>query len=255
MPEAVSNLHPHRRRRRCAGLVAALADVVTTHGGNWEHSQLAELAGTFAGIVVVSCPTTAQPNSAALDQLDGLLKVTAPGSDEPFTDPSARTQRGGARQRPPRHVRDISAVLNRHGVSIDNLSSESRDTPMSGGRLFEAQVLARLMTPIRRHQGRPGAPRHPGTGESPRRRHPLTRPGRFPVRATPWHGCRSCGPPGAADPVGCSRTQSPQWQTGRHRGEEPLTTPLRTGEVGTGRVRAPGWPRSPNASAATPRPA
>ena len=37
-----------------AGLVNALADVVTAHGGNWERSQLAELAGKFAGIVQVS---------------------------------------------------------------------------------------------------------------------------------------------------------------------------------------------------------
>ena len=36
-----------------AGLVNALADVVTAHGGNWERSQLAELAGKFAGIVLV----------------------------------------------------------------------------------------------------------------------------------------------------------------------------------------------------------
>ena len=39
-----------------SGLVRALADVVTEHGGNWEESQLAELAGKFAGIVVVSVP-------------------------------------------------------------------------------------------------------------------------------------------------------------------------------------------------------
>jgi len=34
-----------------AGLVAAVADVVTEHGGNWENSELAELAGAFAGII------------------------------------------------------------------------------------------------------------------------------------------------------------------------------------------------------------
>ena len=32
-----------------AGLVNALAEAVTAHGGNWERSQLAELAGKFAG--------------------------------------------------------------------------------------------------------------------------------------------------------------------------------------------------------------
>ncbi|HAM44044.1 MAG TPA: amino acid-binding ACT protein, partial [Propionibacteriaceae bacterium] len=42
-----------------AGLVAALAEVVSAHGGNWERSELAELAGTFAGIVEVSVPAAA----------------------------------------------------------------------------------------------------------------------------------------------------------------------------------------------------
>ena len=46
-----------------AGLVEALSDVVAAHGGNWEHSQLAELAGKFAGIVVVS---------ASADRIDAL---------------------------------------------------------------------------------------------------------------------------------------------------------------------------------------
>ncbi len=129
-----------------AGLVAALADVVTAHGGNWEHSQLAELAGTFAGIVVVSVPDDrAAELVAALDQLDGLLKVTAhPGGDEPAADPSRELSVDVLGNDHPGIIRDISAVLNRHGVSIDNLSSESRDAPMSGGRLFEAQVFARV---------------------------------------------------------------------------------------------------------------
>lgn len=129
-----------------AGLVAALADVVTAHGGNWEHSQLAELAGTFAGIVVVSVPDDhAADLVAALDQLDGLLKITAhPGAGE---SPAARPRELSVDVLGNDHpgiIRDISTVLSRHGVSIENLTSESREAPMSGGRLFEAQVLARV---------------------------------------------------------------------------------------------------------------
>ena len=129
-----------------AGLVAALATVVSAHGGNWEHSQLAELAGTFAGIVVVSVPDDrAADLVAALDQLDGLLKVTAhPGGDEPSAAPPRELSVDVLGNDHPGIIRDISAVLSRHGVSIENLSSESREAPMSGGRLFEAQVLARI---------------------------------------------------------------------------------------------------------------
>lgn len=129
-----------------AGLVAALADVVSAHGGNWEHSQLAELAGTFAGIVVVSVPDDrAADLIASLDQLDGLLKVTAhPGSGEPAAATPRELSVDVLGNDHPGIIRDISAVLSRHGVSIESLASESREAPMSGGRLFEAQVLARV---------------------------------------------------------------------------------------------------------------
>jgi glycine cleavage system regulatory protein len=129
-----------------AGLVAALAEAVSAHGGNWEHSQLAELAGTFAGIVVVSVPDDrVDALTSALAGLDGLLKVTVhPGTEPvPAAEPQEITLNVLGNDHPG-IVRDISAVLGRHGASIESLTSEAREAPMSGGRLFEAQVVARL---------------------------------------------------------------------------------------------------------------
>lgn len=127
-----------------AGLVAALADVVSTHGGNWEHSQLAELAGTFAGIVVVSVPDEHSDDLiSALDSLAGLLKVSIHlGSDSERAEPPQQLTIDVLGNDHPGIVRDISAVLHRHEVSIENLTSEARDAPMSGGRLFEAKIVA-----------------------------------------------------------------------------------------------------------------
>ncbi len=128
-----------------AGLVAALAEVVSAHGGNWERSELAELAGTFAGIVEVSVPADReQALNAALHSLDGLLKITAhtgttqgPG-DWPML---SLTVIGNDR---PGIVREISAALNRHQLNIEHLSSKTVDAPMAGGKLFEATVVARV---------------------------------------------------------------------------------------------------------------
>jgi glycine cleavage system regulatory protein len=39
-----------------SGLVDALADPIAHHGGSWDRSHMARLAGQFAGIVVVSVP-------------------------------------------------------------------------------------------------------------------------------------------------------------------------------------------------------
>ena len=128
-----------------AGLVAALAEVVSAHGGNWEHSQLAELAGTFAGIVVVSVPDDrAAELTTALGQLDGLLKVTAHPGHETHPDATQELALDVLGNDHPGIVRDISAVLSWHALSIEELTSETRDAPMAGGRLFEAHVVARV---------------------------------------------------------------------------------------------------------------
>ena len=128
-----------------AGLVAALAEVVSGHGGNWEHSQLAELAGTFAGIVVVSVPDDRVAElTAALGRLDGLLKITAHPGHETHPQATRELTLEVLGNDHPGIVRDISAVLNRHALSIEELTSETREAPMAGGRLFEARVLARV---------------------------------------------------------------------------------------------------------------
>ena len=63
-----------------AGLVKALADVIEQEGGNWERSHLSELAGKFAGIVVVTVPSErAEGLRAALEPLQGLLDVAVDG--------------------------------------------------------------------------------------------------------------------------------------------------------------------------------
>ena len=128
-----------------AGLVAALADAVTAHGGNWEHSELAELAGTFAGIVVVSvAEDRADDLTRALGGLDGLLTVTAHPGHAEAAEPSRELELTVLGNDHPGIVRDISAVLSRHALSIEKLTSETREAPMAGGRLFEARVVARV---------------------------------------------------------------------------------------------------------------
>ncbi|MBK8448112.1 MAG: ACT domain-containing protein [Micropruina sp.] len=129
-----------------AGLVNALAEAVTAHGGNWERSQLAELAGKFAGIVVVSVPDErADELAAALQPLAGLLEVAIhPGSPASSARTGSQVQVDLIGNDHPGIVRDVSAVLARHGVSIERLLTETREAPMAGGLLFEAHITAPL---------------------------------------------------------------------------------------------------------------
>ena len=66
------------------GLVAALASAVDEHGGSWVDSQLALLAGKFAGIVEVDLPAArVEAFLAALPALEASrgLRVEAPAAE------------------------------------------------------------------------------------------------------------------------------------------------------------------------------
>ncbi|QAY61283.1 amino acid-binding ACT protein [Microbacterium protaetiae] len=128
-----------------AGLVQKLADVVAAHDGNWERSELAELAGAFAGIVLVEVPEDRREALVAgLQALDGLLHITpyagaapvAPAAGEQVTFTVLGNDRPGI-------VRDITQVLVGGGLTIDRFTSRTVAAPMSGGELFEATVSAR----------------------------------------------------------------------------------------------------------------
>lgn len=127
------------------GLVAAVADVVDAHGGNWENSRLAELAGVFAGVIQVSVtPEHETGLQEALRALDGLLTVAVhTGSDavsaaeRPITLQVLGNDRPGI-------VREVSAVLRAHGVSVESMTTQAKDAAMAGGRLFEASATAEV---------------------------------------------------------------------------------------------------------------
>ena len=128
-----------------SGLVSAVADAVSAHGGNWEGSQLAERAGVFAGVVEISvADESAQTLLGALLALDETLTVTAlsgVGASAANRQVSSLVISLVANDRPG-IVRDVSAVLAAHELSIDDLSTEVREAAMAGGRIFEASVLA-----------------------------------------------------------------------------------------------------------------
>ncbi len=127
-----------------SGLVSAVADIVKVHGGNWENSELAELAGAFAGIIEVSvAPERAGALSAALEGLEGTLAVTVHTGSSVVAADAARIVRfdvvGNDR---PGIVHEVSSALSARGASIERLSTQTTDAAMAGGRLFEAVITA-----------------------------------------------------------------------------------------------------------------
>ncbi|MEO8409440.1 MAG: ACT domain-containing protein [Propionivibrio sp.] len=128
------------------GLVGQLAKAISQHQGNWLESSMAHLAGKFAGIVSVSIADERLPAlQATLDALAGL-RVTAEVS--PATAPAstpAQTASGNRRLKLALvgHdrigiVREVSQVLARHEVNVENLSTHIASAPMSAEILFHA---------------------------------------------------------------------------------------------------------------------
>jgi glycine cleavage system regulatory protein len=131
-----------------AGVVASLADVVRFHEGNWKRSELAEIAGTFAGVVVV------EVGEDSVDELltnlfvlrEHGLHVTAQQIEEPTEGPDADEVRlrltGDDR---PGVVHEISTAISEFGVSISRLGTVTDLPGENGGRQFE--ITAQLTVP------------------------------------------------------------------------------------------------------------
>lgn len=132
------------------GLVDALSRVVAEHGGSWERSQMARLAGRFAGIVLVAVPDrAAEKLIAALGSLraESMLELTVErGTEaESVTGELARLDLHLIGTDRPGIIHDISHALASAQVSIETLETLTREAPMAGGMLFEA--TATLLAP------------------------------------------------------------------------------------------------------------
>lgn len=129
-----------------AGLVERIAGMVSSHGGNWLESQLAQMAGKFAGIVTVEiAESDAQALLDALVTLadNGLTVVaercdgTAPHAGRSGTIALLGNDRPGI-------VHEIATALSALQVNVQELSSEVQSAPMAGIPLFSARVAIEI---------------------------------------------------------------------------------------------------------------
>jgi glycine cleavage system regulatory protein len=130
------------------GLVESVAERVTAHGGNWLESRMAHLAGQFAGILHVEVPAENVPAlRASLQQLEARgLRVLSEGGAAGAAAGTQVMELEAVGQDHPGIVRDLSQALARHGVNIEELSTDRTSAPMAGGLLFRAH--ARLNVPL-----------------------------------------------------------------------------------------------------------
>jgi glycine cleavage system regulatory protein len=132
------------------GLVQSLAAAVASAGGNWERSEMAELAGKFAGIVMVTLPDErADELARSLRRLDDALEVAIQQAGSGGKDAAlAMVTIDLVSDDHPGIVRDITTALSRHGVTIDCFESAVNDAPMAGGQIFECAASVRARPEI-----------------------------------------------------------------------------------------------------------
>jgi glycine cleavage system regulatory protein len=128
------------------GIVEQLSDQVLAAGANWEESRMARLAGKFAGVLRVSV------EAERANRLADDLRALASGDLTVVIERGGEIAVSGSRalgleivgQDRPGIVRDISHVLARRGVNIEELETEVTSAAMSGEPTFRARARVRL---------------------------------------------------------------------------------------------------------------
>jgi glycine cleavage system regulatory protein len=129
------------------GLVESLSEILASHGGNWEESRMARLAGQFAGILMARVPSakTAALTRALEELISNDLRVTVEICAEDVPAPPCRALHLELiGQDHPGIVRDISHALASQGINIEELETHCSSASMSGETLFHAAAQLRV---------------------------------------------------------------------------------------------------------------
>ena len=125
------------------GIVELIASTVEVAGGNWLESRMCRLGGQFAGILSVSVPGDRKdPFLEAMAALEGKgLSIVAreAGQEAELVCREVAMVEIVGHDRPG-IVNQISRALAKHGVNVEDLTTECRSAPMSGETLFEARA-------------------------------------------------------------------------------------------------------------------
>ncbi len=128
------------------GLIDQLSETVAGAGGNWLESRMANLAKKFAGIAMIEIPAgkvaALKKALAALEKEGFHLTVDEAEAEVAEAGALYMLDLVGPDQTGILH--EITHCLAEHGVSIEEMDTDIRDAPMSGGVMFYAEAQVRL---------------------------------------------------------------------------------------------------------------
>lgn len=125
------------------GLVNSISDALEKHKASWSESRMAHLAGKFAGILQVSvADNNIEALSVELDKLQTndlkILIETSNSTEKPVATKTLNIEilcqdRIGI-------INDVTEVLAKLNVNIEELDSTVKEASMAGGMLFCADL-------------------------------------------------------------------------------------------------------------------
>jgi glycine cleavage system regulatory protein len=130
------------------GIVETLSELLADHDGNWTESSMLSMAGQFAGILLASVPD--QQADAFVEGLaklksEGLQIVAQRSGPAPISAKEQEFTLDLVGQDRPGIVHDITQILAKHQVNVQELETTCQSASMSGESLFLAH--ARLLIP------------------------------------------------------------------------------------------------------------
>ena len=129
------------------GIVDRLSDVVALHGGSWQKSRMAKLAGQFAGVLEVAVDDRDAPRlRQALGALagEGLTVQLADAVPPEPSVPARRLVVSVVGHDRPGIMRAMARALAARGVNVYELESSCAAAPMSGELMFAARAVVEL---------------------------------------------------------------------------------------------------------------
>ncbi len=131
------------------GLVQRMAQTVADNGGNWLDSRMAQLAGKFAGVVLLEVAADDGRNGGLETALAGLRRegfhLTVEASEEIARASGQVFDLEILGPDQPGIVREISHCLVERGIGVEEMETDIREAPHAGGTLFHAH--ARVLAP------------------------------------------------------------------------------------------------------------
>lgn len=124
------------------GLVDHLAQVVKDYNGNWLESRMANLAGKFSGIVLVSVAASESEKfeAAAVSLKDFGLSVRATPIDSFDTAGRHTSKLSLVANDRPGILSELTSLLASLMVNVEELTTDCTPAPMSGDLLFNAKL-------------------------------------------------------------------------------------------------------------------